>query len=123
MLPGWLDIAKRKAENMRPSNIDFKIINIESLELPDSSFDRVISNFVLCSSFQYDRVVKEAFRVLKQVEGLPTIIPGPTTVFSPHYSTRYSLGTWSKNRPRALGSRERPMSYRSACILDTGTHS
>ena len=65
ILPGWLEIARQKAENKRLSNLQFKVMNIESLELPDNSFDQVISNFVLCCSFQYDKVVKEAYRVLK----------------------------------------------------------
>ena len=77
MLPAWLDIAKRKAENMLASNIDFKVMNIESLEFPDNSFDHVISNFVLCCSFQYDRVVKEAYRVLKPAGKFTYNHPGP----------------------------------------------
>jgi len=66
ILEGWLDIARQKAQNNHTGNIEFKVMNIESLEFPDRSFDHVISNFVFCCSFQYDRVVKEAYRVLKQ---------------------------------------------------------
>ena len=66
MLPGWLKIAKQKAESKRLTNLEFKVMNIESLEFPDNSFDHVISNFVLCCSFLYDNVVKEAYRVLKK---------------------------------------------------------
>ncbi len=65
MLPAWLSLARQKAQSSHSSNIEFKVMNIESLELPDNSFDHVISNFVLCCSLLYDRVVKEAYRVLK----------------------------------------------------------
>ncbi len=65
ILNGWLNIARQKAQDYRSSNVEFRVMNIESLEFPDNSFDRVISNFVLCCSFRYDRVVKEAYRVLK----------------------------------------------------------
>lgn len=64
ILPGWLDIARQKAQRSRLGNLDFKVMNIESLDFPNSSFDHVVSNFVLCCSFRYDRVVKEAYRVL-----------------------------------------------------------
>jgi len=66
MLPGWLSIARQKAESKGLSNLEFRVMNIEYLEFPDGSFDNVISNFVLCCSFHYDKVVKEAYRVLKQ---------------------------------------------------------
>ncbi len=66
MLPGWLRVARQKAESNRFENVDFKVMNIESLDIPDNSFDYVVSNFVLCCSFRYDKVVKEAHRVLKQ---------------------------------------------------------
>ncbi len=34
MLPGWLDIARQKAENMRASNVDFKIMNMNPSNSP-----------------------------------------------------------------------------------------
>ena len=52
-------------------------MNIESLEFPDKSFDHVVSNFVLCCSFHYDRVVKQAYRVLKQGGKFSYNHPGP----------------------------------------------
>ncbi len=65
MLRGWLDLTRQKAKTGHYSNLEFKVMNIESLELPDNSFDHVVSNFVLCCTLLYDRVVKEAYRVLK----------------------------------------------------------
>ncbi len=51
ILNGWLNIARQKAQDSRSSNVEFKaMMNIESLEFPDNSFDRVIYNFILCGS-------------------------------------------------------------------------
>ncbi len=77
ILPSWLDIARQKAQNSHTGNVEFKVMNIESLEFPDRSFDHVISNFVLCCSFQYDRVVKEAYRVFKEGGRFTYNHPGP----------------------------------------------
>ncbi len=77
ILPSWLHIARHKAQNNHTGNVEFKLMNIESLDLPDRSFDHVVSNFVLCCSFQYDRVVKEAYRVLKQGGRFTYNHPGP----------------------------------------------
>jgi ubiquinone/menaquinone biosynthesis C-methylase UbiE len=77
VLAGWLDIARQKAQKSRSNALEFKVMNIESLEFPNSSFDHVISNFVLCCSFQYDRVVKEAYRVLRQGGKFTYNHPGP----------------------------------------------
>ena len=77
ILPGWIDIARQKAEANRTRSVEFKLMNIESLEFPDRSFDHVVSNFVLCCSFHYDRVVKQAYRVLKQGGKFSYNHPGP----------------------------------------------
>ena len=77
ILPGWIEIAKQKALANRSSGVEFRLMNIESLEFPDNSFDHVVSNFVLCCSFHYDRVVKQAYRVLKQGGKFSYNHPGP----------------------------------------------
>ena len=77
ILPGWLNIAKEKAKTSHSGNMDFRLMNIESLQFPDESFHHVISNFVLCCSFQYDRVVKEAYRVLREGGRFTYNHPGP----------------------------------------------
>jgi ubiquinone/menaquinone biosynthesis C-methylase UbiE len=117
MLGHWLEIARRKAENMRASNIDFRIMNIESLELPDNSFDHVISNFVLCCSFQYDRVVKEAYRVLKQGGRFTYNHPGPhdsllLTLFDKIFS-RYMVKEPSESLRRSREANELQVSMYS----------
>ncbi len=117
MLPGWLDIAKQKAKDNRTSNVDFKVMNIESLELPDRSFDHVISNFVLCCSFQYDRVVKEAYRVLKHGGRFSYNHPGPhdsllLTLFDKIFS-RYMVKEPSENLRRSREANELQVSMYS----------
>src|SRR5580700_5858294 len=55
-------------ENKRKSgiaNVEFLKGEIEQIPLPDNSVDVVISNCVINLSADKDRVVKEAFRVLK----------------------------------------------------------
>src|SRR5215831_3276357 len=55
-------------ENQRKSglgNVDFLQGAIEEIPLPDSSVDAIISNCVINLSGQKDRVLEEAFRVLK----------------------------------------------------------
>jgi len=101
ILPSWLDIARQRAQNSHTDNVEFKVMNIESLELPDRSFDHVVSNFVLCCSFQYDRVVKEAYRVLKQGGRLTYNHPGPhdsllLTIFDKIFS-KYAVREPSEN--------------------------
>jgi 2-polyprenyl-3-methyl-5-hydroxy-6-metoxy-1,4-benzoquinol methylase len=55
-------------ENKRKSgitNVEFLRGEIESIPLPDNSVDVIISNCVINLSADKDRVLKEAFRVLK----------------------------------------------------------
>ncbi len=104
ILPGCLDVARQKAKSHGSANLDFKVMNIESLEFPSNSFEYVISNFVLCCSFLYDRVVKEAYRVLKPRGGSPTTMTDPTIACYRPCSTRYSQGTGSRSLLRASGS-------------------
>jgi ubiquinone/menaquinone biosynthesis C-methylase UbiE len=55
-------------ENMRKAgaeNVEFLKGEIENIPLPDSSVDVIISNCVINLSADKDRVLREAFRVLK----------------------------------------------------------
>jgi len=62
---GLLAVAQEKARRRSIKNIDFRVMSMGSLDLPDGSFDRVIGNFSLCCTCFYERAVGEAFRVLK----------------------------------------------------------
>lgn len=62
---GLLAVAEEKARRRGVENVEFRVMSMGSLDLPDGSFDRVIGNFSLCCTCFYDRAVGEAFRVLK----------------------------------------------------------
>ena len=47
---------------------------IENIPLPDNSVDVIISNCVINLSANKDRVLQEAFRVLKPGDGLPYLM-------------------------------------------------
>lgn len=58
-------MAQEKARRRSVENVEFRVMSMGSLDLPDGSFDRVIANFSLCCTCFYERAVGEAFRVLK----------------------------------------------------------
>jgi ubiquinone/menaquinone biosynthesis C-methylase UbiE len=68
---GMLSVATKKSRDSKYGNVEFKKMDETSLELPDNSFDAVISNLGL-SRFNVDVGFKETYRVLK---------PGGTLVF------------------------------------------
>jgi len=69
---GMLSVATKKSRDSQYRNMEFKKMDETSLELPDNSFDAVISNLGL-SRYNVDMGFKETYRVLK---------PGGTLVFS-----------------------------------------
>jgi SAM-dependent methyltransferase len=60
-----LALARENARQAGATNVEFLEGVIESIPLPDSSVDVVISNCVINLSTDKDRVLREAFRVLK----------------------------------------------------------
>ncbi len=60
-----LKVANEKKELSGLSNVDFKLMNMEELDLPDKAFDHVISSFGVCCCLYYDRTLRESYRVLK----------------------------------------------------------
>jgi ubiquinone/menaquinone biosynthesis C-methylase UbiE len=62
--PGMRSIAESR---MRDSSIevDYRILNGESLPMPDNTFDSVVSTWTLCSIAKIDRAISEIHRVLK----------------------------------------------------------
>jgi len=65
MTPEMLNQARRGAETMGASNVEFVEGEVESLPFPDSSFDVVISNGVIDLVPDKDAVFGEIFRVLE----------------------------------------------------------
>lgn len=64
MTNDMLALARKNAEKMGISNVEFIYGEMEDMPLPDASIDVVISNCVVCLSPDKDAVAREAFRVL-----------------------------------------------------------
>src|SRR5260221_12237217 len=60
-----LALANENKRKAGAENVEFLKGEIESIPLPDNSVDVVISNCVINLSADKDRVLREAFRVLK----------------------------------------------------------
>jgi ubiquinone/menaquinone biosynthesis C-methylase UbiE len=58
-------LARENQRKAGVTNVEFLKGEIEAVPLPDSSIDVIISNCVINLSSDKDRVLKEAFRVLK----------------------------------------------------------
>ncbi len=65
MTPEMVQKAKAHAERAGLGNVEFRLGEIESLPLGDSSVDVIISNCVICLSPDKGRVFREMFRVLR----------------------------------------------------------
>jgi SAM-dependent methyltransferase len=65
MTDQMLDLAEENKRQSGLTNVHFLKGEIENIPLPDNSVDVVISNCVINLSGDKDRVIKEAFRVLK----------------------------------------------------------
>jgi SAM-dependent methyltransferase len=65
MTDEMLDLARDNQRKAGASNVEFLKGQIESIPLPDASVDVIISNCVINLSGDKDRVLAEAFRVLK----------------------------------------------------------
>jgi SAM-dependent methyltransferase len=65
MTPEMLDLARANQAKAGVANVEFLQGTIEAIPLPDASVDVIISNCVINLSTDKDRVLREAFRVLK----------------------------------------------------------
>lgn len=65
MTDEMLTLARENQKNAGAENVEFLKGEIESIPLPDNSVDVIISNCVINLSADKDRVLREAFRVLK----------------------------------------------------------
>jgi SAM-dependent methyltransferase len=66
MTSDMLSLARKNAERLGISNVEFLEGYIEDIPLPDNTVDVVISNCVVCLSPDKDAVAREAFRVLNR---------------------------------------------------------
>jgi len=65
MTPEMLDRARENARKSGPTNIEFRLGEIENLPVADNSVDVILSNCVINLSTDKPRVFREAFRVLR----------------------------------------------------------
>jgi arsenite methyltransferase len=65
MTDDMLALARKNAEDARITNVEFLRGRIEEIPLPSASVDVIISNCVVNLSGDKQRVIEEAFRVLK----------------------------------------------------------
>jgi arsenite methyltransferase len=65
MTPEMLDLAHANQRAAGVENVEFLRGTIEAIPLPDASVDVIISNCVINLSTDKDRVLREAFRVLR----------------------------------------------------------
>jgi len=65
MTPEMIRLARKNAEKVGASNVEFRLGEIENLPVADESVDVIISNCVINLSPDKPRVFREAFRVLK----------------------------------------------------------
>jgi arsenite methyltransferase len=65
MTDGMLALARQNQKTAGVENVEFLKGEIEAIPLPDNSADVIISNCVINLSADKDKVLKEAFRVLK----------------------------------------------------------
>jgi arsenite methyltransferase len=65
MTDEMLELARKNQAEAGVTNVEFLRGEIESIPLPDNSVDVIISNCVINLSGDKDRVMAEAFRVLK----------------------------------------------------------
>lgn len=65
MTPQMIEKARANAESAGFSNVEFRLGEIEALPVADETVDVIISNCVLNLSPEKDRVLAEAYRVLK----------------------------------------------------------
>ena len=65
MTPQMLAVARENQRRAGATNVEFLEGHIEAIPLPDASVDVIVSNCVINLSGDKDRVLREAYRVLK----------------------------------------------------------
>lgn len=72
-----VEVARARAKEAGLDNVEFRVMDAESLELPDASFDLVVCRFGLQIVTDPDRAIAEIRRVLKPGGRLVATVWGP----------------------------------------------
>jgi ubiquinone/menaquinone biosynthesis C-methylase UbiE len=97
-----LDVAARFAQQEGLRNITTRVMNAEQLDLPESSFDAVISRFGLMLIPQQQQALREIRRVLKpggRVAGLVWSKPERNPLFTLEIETIRKYGEAAEDQP------------------------
>lgn len=62
--PGMNQLAQKRIQQAR-IQVDNRVLNGESLPMPDQTFDSVVSTWTLCSIARVEQALQEIYRVLK----------------------------------------------------------
>lgn len=65
MTPDMIALSRKNAADMRYTNVEFRLGEIEHLPVADASVDAIISNCVINLSLDKEQVFREAYRALK----------------------------------------------------------
>jgi ubiquinone/menaquinone biosynthesis C-methylase UbiE len=74
---GMVDAARRGGEARGLGNVEFRVMDAQAIDLPDSSVDAVLSRFGVMLTPEPARVVREARRVLRDRGRLAYAVWGP----------------------------------------------
>ncbi len=96
MSPGMLEIARRRAERLGLA-VTFSVMDAESLDFPDQSFDTVVDSLTLCTFPDPVAALREMTRVCKQ--------DGRILLLEHGRSDRGWLGRWQDRREESHAKR------------------
>jgi len=116
MTDEMLDLARENRAKVGVENVEFLKGEIENIPLPDNSVDVIISNCVINLSADKDRVLREAFRVLKlggRLAVSDVIVRGEVPA-----EIRRSMELWVGCIAGALKEQEYKRKLAAACFVE-----
>lgn len=120
MTPEMIALARKNAEKVGATNVEFRLGEIEQIPFDDASIDVIISNCVINLSPDKPRVFREAFRVLRpggrlQVSDIVWTKPVPDEV-------RRDMEAWAGCIAGALLERDYLDAIRGAGFIDVSSN-